>query len=164
MTRMVGVLASLALWSLPALAGDFYPATAFFADGLTPGSSWKDILAKPSVVGDFPFVGFGRTLVPMSGLCADATVLRIADPRIDNGVTVTIDSVRPSLHAVAREGRLAAADPAIRTTPADGAVIVKQLGNDPGCRCWIGGTGAAALDFSPNGAPALNSGEGPLNC
>jgi hypothetical protein len=110
---MVGVLASLALWSLPALAGDFYPATAFFADGLTPGSSWKDILAKPSVVGDFPFVGFGRTLVPMSGLCADATVLRIADPRIDNGVTVTNDSVRPSLHAVAREGRLAAADPAV---------------------------------------------------
>jgi hypothetical protein len=112
MKRVVGILASLALWALPALAGDFYPAPAFFADGLTPRSSWKEILAKPSVVGDFPLVDFRTTHVPISALCADATVLRIADPRLDNGVAVAVDSVEPFLQAVSRDDRLAAADPA----------------------------------------------------
>ena len=51
-------------------------------------------------------------LVPISALCADADVLRIADPRIDNGVAVTVEDVRGFLQARARTGdRLAAAGP-----------------------------------------------------
>jgi hypothetical protein len=122
MKRVVGALASLALWALPAIAGDSYPAPAFFADGLTARSAWKEILARPGITGDFPLVDFGATLVPISALCADATVLRIADPRIDNGVAVAVEDVRPFLHAVVvRDDRLAAAGPAAgadRTRPA----------------------------------------------
>jgi hypothetical protein len=110
MKRVVGAVASLVLGALPAVAGDSYPAPAFFADGLTARSSWKEILAKPSVVGDFPLVDFGGTLVPISALCAEATALRIADPRLDNGVA---EDVPPFLRAVTREERLAAADPAV---------------------------------------------------
>jgi hypothetical protein len=121
MKRVVGALASLTLWTLPAVAGDSYPAPAFFADGLTARSAWKEILARPGMTGDFPLVDFGATLVPISALCADATVLRIADPRIDIGVAVAVEDVRPFLRAVARDDRLAEAAPATaadRTGPA----------------------------------------------
>jgi hypothetical protein len=112
MKRVIGALASLVLWTLPAGAGVSYPAPAFFADGLTGGSGWREILAKPGIQGEFPLVNFGQTLVPISALCADADVLRIADPRIDNGGVVAVEDVRGFLQARARAGdRLAAAGP-----------------------------------------------------
>jgi hypothetical protein len=102
------------LLALPVGAGDFYPAPAFFADGLTERSSWEQILAKPDKQGDFPLLDFGQTLVPISALCVDTAMLRIADPRIDNGVTVAVERVGGILRAGGGTGddRLAAVGPA----------------------------------------------------
>jgi hypothetical protein len=105
------ILAALFLTALPAGAVDLYPATAFFAEGLSASSSWKDILAKRTVQGEFPVLDFGPTFVTLSAVCVDGSVLRIADPRLDNGVTVAVDDVRSLLRAADREDRLAAAGP-----------------------------------------------------
>jgi hypothetical protein len=117
---VAGVAASLVLLLvLPVGAGDFYPAPAFFADGLTARSSWEEILTRPTVQGEFPLFGFGATLVPLAALCADTAMLRIADPRLDNGVALALERVRTLLQAragaggeaIARVDRLAAAGP-----------------------------------------------------
>jgi hypothetical protein len=72
-----------------ASAEEFYPATSFFADGLTPQSSWEDILKTKYVKPDFPFVDFGGTYLPITALCVDRGMVRIADPRWDNGLRLS---------------------------------------------------------------------------
>ena len=39
-------------------AADEYPATGYFLGGLSAGSRWNEILAKPGIKADFPFVAF----------------------------------------------------------------------------------------------------------
>jgi hypothetical protein len=93
--RAVGVAALPGLLALPAWAemgmspGHFmYPATGFFAKGLTAESSWEQIMKPRDVYMQFPVVNFGNMFVRLSAVCVDGDSLRIADPRIDNGVRV----------------------------------------------------------------------------
>ena len=98
--RAVGVVALLGMLALPAGAGDgmspggySYPAPGYFADGLTAESSWEQILKPRTIVAQFPLLNFGKSFVPLSAVCVDGDVLRIADPRIDNGVRIAASSV-----------------------------------------------------------------------
>jgi hypothetical protein len=88
----------------PAGAADEYPALGFFLDGLTERSSWNEILAKPGMKPDFPFVGFGPTFVPPSSVCVDGQMLAISDPRIDTGVRVSAEGLREQVRAAAAAG------------------------------------------------------------
>lgn len=104
--------------ALPVAAGESYPAPGFFADGLTPQSSWEQILKKyPGIQAEFPMVNFGKTFVPLSAVCLAGDMLRIGDPRIDNGVGVPAEGVREQARAAmsggvaARVDRFAAAGP-----------------------------------------------------
>jgi hypothetical protein len=98
---ILGLSATLLL--VPRLAGaaDEYPAPAFFLGGLTEQSSWDEILKKPGVKAAFPFVGFGPTFVPLSGICSGGEMLAIADPRMDTGVRVSAEELRAQVQAAA---------------------------------------------------------------
>ena len=98
---ILGLSATLLL--VPRLAGaaDEYPAPAFFLGGLTEQSSWDEILKKPGVKTVFPFVGFGPTFVPLSGICSGGEMLAIADPRMDTGVRVSAEQLRAQVQAAA---------------------------------------------------------------
>lgn len=89
--RVGGLTACVVLLLVsPVAAGDSYPVPDSFADGLTAQSSWEQILKKyPGIQAEFPMVNFGKTFVPFSAVCLDREMLRIADPRIDNGVRVS---------------------------------------------------------------------------
>jgi hypothetical protein len=80
--------------ALPVGAGDFHPAPPFFADRLTTRSTLEEILMRPIVQGKFPLFGFGGTSVPLAVLCTDTAMLRIPDPRLDNGVALALERVR----------------------------------------------------------------------
>src|SRR5262245_56258169 len=96
-------LAALALLlALPAGAGDEYPAPRFYDQGLTAASSWPEILKRRSpspswlrgaVYPEFPLLAFGPMLVSLPAVCAEGEMLRIADPRLDNGVRISIRDV-----------------------------------------------------------------------
>jgi hypothetical protein len=96
-------------------AGDSYLAPGFFAGGLTAQSSWEEISAAPSIQAEVPMLNFGATFVPLSAICVDGAMLRIADPRIDNGVRVSVASLPgmpartgPTGYAATRADRFAA--------------------------------------------------------
>jgi hypothetical protein len=95
--RRLRVGASIAflvlLGALPVGAEVHYPAPGFFAGGLTPQSSWDDILKKPGIQVEFPFVSFGSTFVPAPAVCLEGGMLRIADPRMDRGLRVAAPRV-----------------------------------------------------------------------
>jgi hypothetical protein len=76
------------LLALPAAAGEEYPATAFFLDGVTEQSSWKEILAKPGIKTEFPSIAFETTFVPLESVCVDGAMLAIANSGLDTGVRV----------------------------------------------------------------------------
>jgi hypothetical protein len=98
------VLVTLLL-ALPAAAGEYYPAPAFFAGSMSADSSWDEILKARGIQAQFPFVGFGNTFVPINGVCLDGDKLAIADPRSDNGVRVSADQFREQARtAMARMG------------------------------------------------------------
>jgi hypothetical protein len=106
------------LVTLPATAGEEYPATAFFLDGLTERSSWSEILAKPGVKAEFPFIAFETTFVPLESVCVDGTMLAIANPGLDTGVRVPAAELQAQAEAavagrfvVQPDARLAAATP-----------------------------------------------------
>ena len=91
--RRVGAFAASAvlLLALPLGAGDV-------TTGLTPQSSWTEILSKaairpptlwqPYIQVQFPYLFFGKTSVSMADVCLDGDMLRIANPSIDKGVRV----------------------------------------------------------------------------
>ena len=54
------------LFVQPVKAGYEYPAPGYFLGGLSADSRWNEILAKPGIKGDFPFVAFESTYVPLS--------------------------------------------------------------------------------------------------
>lgn len=77
--------------------------------GLSADSRWNEILAKPGIKADFPFVAFESTYVPLSSVCVDGAMLAIADPRIDTGARVSADILRAQVQAATEAGELAIA-------------------------------------------------------
>jgi hypothetical protein len=99
--RTVGLVASLVLAVAP-LAGagpPNYLVPGFFADGLTPQSRWEEILKRPGMKADFPMLGFGTTFAFITAVCVDGDSVRIADPRIDNGVRLSAEGIRAQARA-----------------------------------------------------------------
>src|SRR5262245_23566164 len=81
------VLSGLAAWftllvTLPVVASDEYPATSYFLDGVSEQSSWSEILAKPGMKAEFPFIAFETTFVPLESVCVDGSMLAIANPKL----------------------------------------------------------------------------------
>ena len=97
------------LFVQPVRAADEYPAPGYFLGGLSPDSRWSEILAKPGIKADFPFVAFESTFVPLSSVCVDGAMLAITDPRIDTGARVSADTLRAQVQAATEAGKLAAA-------------------------------------------------------
>jgi hypothetical protein len=95
------------LFVQPVKAADEYPAPGYFLGGLSADSRWNEILAKPGIKADFPFVAFESTYVPLSSVCVDGAMLAIADPRIDTGVRVSADTLRAQVQAATEAGKLA---------------------------------------------------------
>ena len=95
------------LIALPVRAADEYPAPGYFLDGLGAQSSWSEILKKPGVKADFPFVAFESTYVPLSSVCVTGETLAISDPRIDTGVRVSAAELKAQARAAADAGRYA---------------------------------------------------------
>ena len=92
---MGGVLVLVTLSSgAPAGAGDEYPAPSFFASGLTPESSWSDILKARGVAADFPYIGFGNRFVPLTRTCLEGGALRPVDASQEGGPRVERQAAR----------------------------------------------------------------------
>jgi len=92
---MGGVLVLVTLSSgAPVGAGDQYPATSFYASGLTPESSWSDILKTRGVAVDFPYIGFGNRFVPLTMTCLEGGALRPADAPREGGPRVEPQAAR----------------------------------------------------------------------
>jgi hypothetical protein len=90
------VVTGLLLLGLPADAGDFFYAPSFYARGLTSESSWSEIVKTPGVYAESPFLNFGKSFMSVTALCAEGELLRIADPRADNGVRVSAATAGPA--------------------------------------------------------------------
>jgi hypothetical protein len=90
------------LVALPVAADDEYPATAYFLDGLTELSSWREILAKPGMKAEFPFIAFDTTFVPLESVCVDGAMLAIANPGLDTGVRVPAAELQAQAEAAVR--------------------------------------------------------------
>src|SRR5262249_21558918 len=106
------------LLSMSAWAVEEYPVPGYFLDGLRESSSWNEILAKPGIRADFPYLAFGSTYVALSDVCVAGDTVAIANPRIDNGVRVPADELRAQVQAAnggrsygASAGQIAAAQP-----------------------------------------------------
>jgi len=103
-TRRVLTVLTLATGLLsvqPVKAADEYPASGYFRGGLSEDSRWSEILAKPGIKADFPFVPFEATYVPLSSVCVNGDMLAISDPRIDTGARVSADTLRAQVQAAA---------------------------------------------------------------
>jgi hypothetical protein len=103
-TRRVLTVLTLATGLLsvqPVKAADEYPASGYFRGGLSEDSRWSEILAKPGMKADFPFVPFEATYVPLSSVCVNGDMLAISDSRIDTGARVSADTLRAQVQAAA---------------------------------------------------------------
>ena len=117
--HLVASLSAVLLLSMSAWAVEEYPAPGYFLDGLSEISSWSEILAKPGIRADFPYLAFGSTYVALSDVCVGGDTVAIANPRIDNGVRISADELRAQVQAAnagrsygaSAGGRLAAAQP-----------------------------------------------------
>jgi hypothetical protein len=65
----------------------------------TAESSWGEILKWGGIEVAFPMLPFGNRFVPIQHLCVAGDELRIADPRVDNGVRVSADGFRAQARA-----------------------------------------------------------------
>src|SRR5262249_11502036 len=109
------------LLSMSAWAVEEYPAPGYFLDGLSESSSWSEILAKPGIRADFPYLAFESTYVALSDVCVAGDTVAIANPRIDNGVRISADELRAQVQAAnagraygaSAGGLLAAAQPVL---------------------------------------------------
>jgi hypothetical protein len=109
-----GALVVLALMLVPARAGtasDERLATSFFARGLTPASSWAEILHDPQIAVDWPFLPFGTHYVALPETCLkDREVVSAAygpttarEPSVPDHYTVSVFRVIktvPNVHRV----------------------------------------------------------------
>ncbi len=75
-TFSVLAVATGLLFVQPVKAADEYPAPGYFLGGLSADSRWNEILAKPGIKADFPFVAFESTYVPLSSVCVDGAIAR----------------------------------------------------------------------------------------
>ena len=100
-TFTVLAVATGLLFVQPVKAADEYPAPGYFLGGLSADSRWNEILAKPGIKADFPFVPFEVTYVPLSSVCVNGDMLAISDPRIDTGARVSADTLRAQVQAAA---------------------------------------------------------------
>jgi hypothetical protein len=91
---LVPLTVGAVLLARPVIAADEYPAPAFFLDGLTAESRWSEILSKPGMKAEFPFVGFESTFVALDSMCVDGPMLAIANPRLDTGVRTSAETFR----------------------------------------------------------------------
>jgi hypothetical protein len=99
---LLGLCVSL-LVALPAWADDEFPATAFFLDGLTAESRWSEILSKPGLKAELPFMGFGPTFVALDDVCVDGPLLAIANPGMDGDVRTSAETLRTLVAATPTE-------------------------------------------------------------
>jgi hypothetical protein len=99
-----GAAAVVALLALPAGAGDVYYSGSTYADGLTPESTWEQIMKTPRTYLEFPMVNLGKSYVTVGALCAEGEMLRMADQRAGNDVRVPASSVRRPAEAAAASG------------------------------------------------------------
>src|SRR5262245_60545191 len=97
--HLVAGLSVVLLLSMSAWAVEEYPAPGYFLGGLSENSSWNEILAKPGIKGDFPYLAFGSTYVALSDVCVAGDTVAIANPRIDNGVRISADELRAQVQA-----------------------------------------------------------------
>src|SRR5262249_27549482 len=114
--RIAAVAAAVVLLAAVAASADdeFHPAISFFADGLTPASSWADILKTKQVRPDFPFIDFGGRYFAIADLCVEGGMVRVADPARDSGVRLaaaTLPGQWPATAATSVPPRTAAAGP-----------------------------------------------------
>src|SRR5262245_35075231 len=77
----------------PVTADDNFPGPRSTTSRLTAQSSWSEILKTREVQAEFPQVTFGKAYVPLQAVCVEGTMLRIADPRIDDGVRVSAEHI-----------------------------------------------------------------------
>jgi len=70
-----------------------------FLNGLTAESRWSEILSKPGMKAEFPFVGFESTFVALDSVCVDGPMLAIANPRLDTGVRTSAETFRAQAEA-----------------------------------------------------------------
>ncbi len=96
---LVSLTVGAALLARPVTAADEYPAPAFFLNGLTAESRWSEILSKPGMKAEFPFVGFESTFVALDSVCVDGPMLAIANPRLDTGVRTSAETFRAQAEA-----------------------------------------------------------------
>jgi hypothetical protein len=78
----------LAVASLGLLLASSAGAADFFAGNLTAQSSWDEIRRTRGIEAEFPSVRFANMYAPMPMLCLVGEELRLADPKLDNGVRV----------------------------------------------------------------------------
>jgi hypothetical protein len=102
---LLGLCVSL-LVALPAQAADEFPATAFFLDGLTAESRWSEILSKPGLKAELPFMGFGPTFVALDDVCVDGPLLAIANPGMDGDVRTSAETLRTLVAAATVDGHV----------------------------------------------------------
>jgi hypothetical protein len=102
----------------PVAAADEYPAPAFFLDGLTAESRWSEILARPGMTAELPFVGFESTFVALDSVCVDGAMLAIANPRLDTGVQTSAEPFRAQAKAAMASAPFPPPDPQLAATMA----------------------------------------------
>jgi hypothetical protein len=73
---------------------------------VTAESSWDEILKARGVQPQWPQLGFGNAMVPISNVCLskDDDTLAIADRRSDNGVRLSADEFREQARVAMAKG------------------------------------------------------------
>ena len=111
------LVTGLLLLGLPADAGEFFYASRSHAGGLTSESSWQQIIKTPGVYAESPFLLLWKSFISAGALCAEGELLRIADPRADNGVRGRCDR-RPGRGSDKPERNTAPCAPTCSAPPA----------------------------------------------
>jgi hypothetical protein len=75
------------------------PAEMVHFNNPTAETSWNAILKWSGIEAAFPMLPFGNRFVSLQQVCVDGDELRIADPRLDNGVRVAADGLRAQARA-----------------------------------------------------------------
>jgi hypothetical protein len=92
----------------PAQRGPWRPHSlpGYYAGGVTAESSWDEILKARGVQPQWPQLGFGNAMVPISNVCLskDDDTLAIADRRSDNGVRLSADEFREQARVAMAKG------------------------------------------------------------
>jgi hypothetical protein len=108
------------LLAQPVAADDEYPAPGFFLDGLTAESAWRQILAKPGVTPEVPFIPFEATYVALDSVCVDGPLLGMENPRVDNSARISANTLRAQAAAALAGAEITPSGPQLAAaTPTD---------------------------------------------